>query len=83
MATVLKTNRLQLHILDASHVDLVLEYFLRNRDFFRPWFPTYHSDFFTQSFQQNRLEKDCKEMKEGKQYRFYILVKKTNKTNTF
>ena len=76
MATVLNTDRLQLHTLNASHVNLVLEYFTRNRDFFRPWFPTYHTDFFTQQFQQSRLEKDWKEMKEGKQYRFYIFSKK-------
>ena len=72
----LQTKRLRLHTLNQNHVGIVLEFYKRNKEAFRPWLPAYHEDFFTLDFQQKRLALEASEMEAGRLQRWYIFSKK-------
>ncbi len=72
MDNVLQTNRLILQPLDESHVHLLLDFCIRNKDFLLPWSPSYPSNFFTQAYQQEAIKNEVLSLKKGQQYKFYI-----------
>ena len=54
----IKTSRLKLKTLDESYADTVMDYFVRNRDFFEPWLPAYDESSFDMESQRERLRNE-------------------------
>jgi [ribosomal protein S5]-alanine N-acetyltransferase len=52
------SERLVLHVLDASFAARMLDYHLRNEDHFRNAGPVLLAEFFTKKFQKSRLEQE-------------------------
>ena len=52
------TERLKLKILDESYADIVMDYLVRNRDFFEPWLPAYDEDSFDIESQKEKLRNE-------------------------
>lgn len=75
---VLQTARLRLAVLDARHANAVAEYFVRNRNYMRPWNPATADTFFTPAWQAERLESDLVEYRAGRMVRFWICRREEN-----
>jgi ribosomal-protein-alanine N-acetyltransferase len=69
----LRTERLLLCPTEPDHAEAFLAYYLRNKDHFSPWIPTWPSDFFTLQYQRKRLEEQWRAMKRGEEVRFCLL----------
>lgn len=54
----LQSERLDLLVLDQSHVQEVLDYYRRNREFLTPWVPRRPPEFFTKRYQEQVLARD-------------------------
>lgn len=70
--TLLRTERLQLCTLGPSAAEQVLQYYQRNRAFFRPWLPRYGPNFFSVAFHVHVLQHERRLLKEYKQMRFFL-----------
>lgn len=57
MKRVYETNRLVLKILDSSHANLVVDYYLRNKDFLEEWEPVMGKDFYKEQYHAEQLDK--------------------------
>ena len=68
----LHTERLVLKVLDASYASRVLDYLIRNREFFKEWNPAAAEAMFTLPFQQQRLEDDLALMRAGVMLRLHL-----------
>jgi [ribosomal protein S5]-alanine N-acetyltransferase len=53
-----ESARLVLRVLEPVASVLVLDYYLRNRDFLQAWEPEREADFFTRRYQEEQLAKD-------------------------
>ena len=49
------TKRLVLRTLPPGYAPQVLDYSARNREYFQPWLPRYDEDYFTLSYQKEKL----------------------------
>jgi [ribosomal protein S5]-alanine N-acetyltransferase len=58
MQNTYETDRLILRVLDESEVDKVLDYLIRNRDFFNDFEPIREDEFYTVEYQSNQLKTD-------------------------
>jgi ribosomal-protein-alanine N-acetyltransferase len=58
MEIVFETERITLKILDKLHADLVLDYYLRNKDFLKEWEPLRNKEFYTIGIQESLLEEN-------------------------
>ena len=56
-----QTARLQLRPLPPEKAQIVLDYHLRNRDFFQPWNPKPSKDFYQLDCQAEKLAGDLAE----------------------
>lgn len=72
-----ETNRLILKVIDESYSREVLKYYIRNKEFLKPWEIERRDMFFTLKFQKIQLHKDFLDIEKGKLLRFWIF-KKTN-----
>jgi ribosomal-protein-alanine N-acetyltransferase len=72
-----QTARLQLCPLPPEKAQMVLDYHLRNRDFFRPWNPKPSKDFYSLDCQAEKLAGDLTEAQAGRLLRLWIF----NQTN--
>ncbi len=68
----IETKRLVLCTLGAKHAKTVLDYHKRNKEFFRPWLPSYNLHYFTEDFHRLWLKRDEERMKVGQGVRFYL-----------
>ena len=72
MNSIIETERLSLHTLTTDYADVVLAYYERNAEFFRPWLPQYYEGFFSLKFHEAWLKRDIEEMKAGRQLKLFI-----------
>ena len=72
-----ETDRLVLRVLDKSHAEMVLDYYVRNRAFLEEWEALRDKEFFTRQYQERLLESDTINMQNGSLFRLWI-VKKDN-----
>lgn len=70
-----ETERLILKIADKSCAGMVLDYYLRNRDFLKEWEPTRCEDFFTLRCQEEQLSNDLSDIQNKRQLRLWIFNK--------
>ena len=71
-ALSLQTERLQLRILDEHSAPLVLSYYMRNRAFHQPWFPTRDDPVFTLRQQQMSLASEQADFLAGRAVPFWL-----------
>lgn len=70
-----ETDRLYLRVLGTEYSDLVLDYYLRNKDFFEEWDPDREEDFYTRANQAGQLKYELSEYKKGNFMRLWIFKK--------
>jgi ribosomal-protein-alanine N-acetyltransferase len=73
MNVIRKTNRMSLVQLDALSCELVVDYFLRNREFLEPWEMVRDESFFTAEFHAELLEKEKKLFEDGQLFKVWML----------
>lgn len=79
MQTRYETNRLYLRILKPNYGRQVLEYYKRNHSFLKEWEPKPSDDFYTVSYQSNKLKNEYYMAKDRTLVRFWIIKKEDNK----
>lgn len=67
-----ETQRLILKTLDSSYSEIVLDYYSRNREFLKPWELERKDIFYTIQFQQNQLDRDLSDIRNGNLLRLWI-----------
>lgn len=67
-----ETPRLYLRILDKTKAYLVLDYYMRNREFLREWEPVRDENFYTLEYHERQLEKDLIEIESGRLLRLWV-----------
>lgn len=72
----LDTERLHLRVLDESAAPAVLDYHLRNKDFFGVWSPIPRPSFWTLKFQQEKLQQDQELLLEKRQVKLWVSLQK-------
>jgi len=70
-----ETERLVLKVLDRFHANLVLDYYLRNRDFLEQWEPVRPEGFYTLDYQAKQLSKDLAAIRDGTMLRLWVFKK--------
>lgn len=75
MKFLYETNRLMLRVLDASHVDKVLDYIKRNREFLKEFEPEREEEFYTKEWQEEILKKDIKYIHRHEMLKLWIFKK--------
>jgi len=78
MHQLIETERLNLRILCASDVDVVLEYYEKNRSFLKPWEPLRPDGFYCKEMQTMSLKLDSTSMERGEMVRYWLFTKDTN-----
>jgi ribosomal-protein-alanine N-acetyltransferase len=71
----IETNRLILKRCEESFATIILEYLIKNRDFFKPWIPKQEESFYTLEKQIEILKAKKKSFEEEKELKFYIFKK--------
>lgn len=79
MKKVYETERLVLRILDKTHAQSVLDYYLRNKEFLGEWEPVRGEDFYTREFHEEQLEKDLDSINNNTLLRLWISMKDDDK----
>ena len=51
MAIIYDTRRLMLMLPENAHLDALVDYHIRNKDFLEPWEPERPKDFYTRKYQ--------------------------------
>ncbi|SHK13170.1 ribosomal-protein-alanine N-acetyltransferase [Anaerocolumna jejuensis DSM 15929] len=69
------TERLTLKVLDKSSAEIVLDYYLRNREFLGEWEPLRSEEFYTKAYQEELLENDLSQIENKKLLRLWIFKK--------
>ncbi len=77
MLFTVETNRLTLGILNENYASLVLDFYLRNREYLKPWSAKREEAYYTLERQAVNLHLQSKDFKQGKGFRFH-LFKKSN-----
>lgn len=71
----LESERLILKVLDDSHSEKVLEYFLRNRDFLNKWEPIREDEFYTIENHKRQLQNELEKIQEGRLFKVWVFEK--------
>lgn len=69
------TERLVLKVLDKSAAQMVLDYYIRNKEFLEKWEPGRDSKFYTVEFHDKQLEEDLEQMNLKRLLRLWIFEK--------
>ncbi len=75
MQRIYQTERLILNVLDKSHAEQVLDYYLRNKDFLEEWEAVKGEEFYTVNCQEKLLDKDFSDINNNKTLRLWIFKK--------
>lgn len=75
MQKVYETERLILKVLDRSHANLVLDYYLRNKSFLEEWEPAKSELFYTRLYQEKLLDKELSDFENKRSFRLWIFKK--------
>jgi ribosomal-protein-alanine N-acetyltransferase len=70
-----ETERLILKTIDESFTSLVLDYYIRNREFLEKWEPVREEEFYTAEYHRNDLKGELDRIKNGQSLRLWILKK--------
>jgi ribosomal-protein-alanine N-acetyltransferase len=71
----LYTERLVLKVLDSSFAPQVLDYFIRNKVFFKEWNPAVGEEFYTLAFQQDKLQLELDLTRQERMLRLWLFKK--------
>ncbi len=71
----IETDRLILSSLDHHYASDHLQYYQRNRDFFKPFLPSYSASTFTLAHQVQKLSGEQERREKGQEIKFYIFEK--------
>lgn len=74
-----ETERLVLKVLDKSYAEVVLDYYLRNKFFLEAWEPVKSEEFYTRVYQEEQLDEELINIKNGKSFRLWIFKKDDNR----
>ncbi|MBR1743411.1 MAG: GNAT family N-acetyltransferase [Lachnospiraceae bacterium] len=72
MQFIYQTERLELRILSSDYASLVRDFYLKNRDFLKPFEPKRPENFFSIGFQQNNLYGEYKAFLKLNHIRFWL-----------
>ncbi len=75
MKEIYETERLILRVLDKSHGDLVLDYYLRNKSFLEEWEPKRSEEFYTKEYQEEQLDKELSDINNKRSFKLWIFIK--------
>jgi len=75
MKTTEESRRLYLRILPASDAGKVLDFYIRNKDFFEPWEAAKVPNFYTLEYQQAVLMDEMNQFIHSRYLRFYLFLK--------
>lgn len=75
MQKVYETERLILKVLDRSHAELVLDYYLKNRSFLEEWEPVKSKEFYTKQHQEEQLGKELANIENNNSFRIWVFKK--------
>lgn len=75
MGKIYYTDRLVLKELDESNGELVLDYNIRNKEFFQRYEPKRHDIFYTLSYQKSQLKMDRKFSENNSMLRLWLFKK--------
>lgn len=75
MYRIVETERLFLKVLDGTHAETVLKYYLDNKDYLMPWEPMRTEGFYSHEFQVMSLNLDLAAFERGEMLRFWIFTK--------
>jgi ribosomal-protein-alanine N-acetyltransferase len=75
MNTTEESRRLYLKVLTEADAELVLDFYLRNRDFFEPWETDKVPNFYTLDYQRAVLVDEMNQFIHRKYLRFYLFLK--------
>jgi ribosomal-protein-alanine N-acetyltransferase len=75
MQRVYETERLILKVLDQSHAELVVDYYLRNKAFLEEWEPKKSDEFYTRLYHEEQLANGLTNMENGNCFRLWICKK--------
>lgn len=67
-----QTDRLVLKVLDKTDAPMVLDYFVRNKEFLSQWEPTRGVAFFTRAYQRMLLEAENNAIAEGSMLKLWL-----------
>ena len=70
-----ETDHLILRVLDERYASNVLDFYQNNKEFFNPWEPAHHPNFYTIPYQKILLGYEYKQILEKKFVRYYIFKK--------
>ncbi len=70
-----KTERLILRVLNESDKYELLDFYERNRNFFKPWAPRFDKSFYTVGYQLNKINFERELWNKGTEIRYYIFKK--------
>jgi [ribosomal protein S5]-alanine N-acetyltransferase len=70
-----ETNRLILKTLDKTYASLVVDYYLRNKDFLKEWISLRDESFYTIEFQEKHLEEDLINASNNTSLRLWVFDK--------
>ncbi|WML33273.1 hypothetical protein [Clostridium sp. OS1-26] len=74
MQQVYETKRLVLKILDKTYVELVLDYYLRNKLFLEEWEPKRSEEFYTKWYREEQLDKELVNIENGNSFRVWLFI---------
>lgn len=75
MKLTYETKRLFLRVLDENDSEKVLDYVVRNKDFFSEFEPYRDEDFYTIDFQAHQLKKDLHYIEDRSMLRLWVFSK--------
>ena len=75
MKSIYETERLILKVLDEKNADEVLDYILRNKDFFNEYEPEREEEFYTKDFQSHQLKNDLSYIESKGMLRLWLFKK--------
>lgn len=61
--------------MDETFAEMVMDYYLRNKDFLKEWELARDKEFYSKGFQEQQLAKDVKDIENGSLLRFWIFKK--------
>nr|WP_300003510.1 GNAT family N-acetyltransferase [Tissierella sp.] len=75
MQRIYETERLILKILDKSYAGLVLEYYIRNKDFLNDWEPSKNEELYTTIYHEEQLHRELIDIENHNSLRLWIFKK--------
>lgn len=79
MERVYETERLELKVLSKNDAKLVLEYYLKNKDFLTEWEPIKSLEFYTLDYHQGQLDNQLFNTSNCNYFRLWIFRKEDNR----